>query len=82
MRKSPSASFPLPMHNHSHLSPTNSVLSFAHLSYQVTTPSGVVKKLVDDVSVDIKAGELLAIMASPYMWCQFYVLKCDLALGT
>jgi hypothetical protein len=39
-----------------------SVLRFSHLSYQVKTKGGVAKVLVDDVSVDIKAGELLAIM--------------------
>ncbi|GLB44858.1 putative ABC-2 type transporter [Lyophyllum shimeji] len=42
--------------------PTNSVLSFSHLSYEVNLKGGAVKKLLDDVSVDIKAGELLAIM--------------------
>ncbi|KDR73313.1 hypothetical protein GALMADRAFT_251927 [Galerina marginata CBS 339.88] len=38
-----------------------SVLSFKHLSYAVKTPNGQ-KKLIDDISVDIRAGELLAIM--------------------
>ncbi|KAG6897314.1 hypothetical protein C0992_002490, partial [Termitomyces sp. T32_za158] len=40
----------------------NSVLSFSHLCYEVTVKGGVSRKLLDDVSVDIKAGELLAIM--------------------
>ncbi|PPQ75685.1 hypothetical protein CVT26_001519 [Gymnopilus dilepis] len=38
-----------------------SVLSFKHLSYTVKTANGP-KRLVDDISVDIRAGELLAIM--------------------
>lgn len=40
-----------------------SVLSFAHLSYHVKSPQGE-KTLVDDVSVDVKAGQLLAIMVN------------------
>lgn len=40
-----------------------SVLSFKHLSYTVKTANGP-KRLVDDISVDIRAGELLAIMVS------------------
>ncbi|KAF9460328.1 P-loop containing nucleoside triphosphate hydrolase protein [Collybia nuda] len=40
---------------------SKSVLSFSRLSYQVPTKDGM-KKLVDDVSIDIRAGELLAIM--------------------
>lgn len=39
------------------------VLSFSHLSYHVPDTKGSGEKaLVDDVSVEIKAGELLAIM--------------------
>ncbi|KAF8154965.1 P-loop containing nucleoside triphosphate hydrolase protein [Crassisporium funariophilum] len=38
-----------------------SVLSYQHLTFSVNSTSGC-KKLIDDVSVDIKAGELLAIM--------------------
>lgn len=38
-----------------------SVLSYKNLSYSVKTKAGQ-KQLVDDVSVDIRAGELLAIM--------------------
>lgn len=38
--------------------PTGSVLTFSHLSYTVKTKTGD-KKLIDDVSVSIKAGELL-----------------------
>lgn len=42
---------------------SSSVLSFCHLSYHVPdTKGGGKKALVDDVSVEIKAGELLAIM--------------------
>jgi ABC-type glutathione transport system ATPase component len=41
---------------------SGSILRFSHLSYQVKTKGGVAKVLVDDVSVEIKAGELLAIM--------------------
>lgn len=45
----------------------NSILSFRHLSYQVKPsrrgPSNPAL-LVDDVSVDVRAGELLAIMVS------------------
>ncbi|KAG6918439.1 hypothetical protein DXG01_014620 [Tephrocybe rancida] len=44
------------------MSLTNSVLSFSHLSYQVGVKGGARKTLLDDVSVEIKAGELLAIM--------------------
>ncbi|KAG6855896.1 hypothetical protein H0H87_009576 [Tephrocybe sp. NHM501043] len=44
------------------MSSTNSVLSFSHLGYQVPVKGGAWRKLLDDVSVDIKAGELLAIM--------------------
>lgn len=40
---------------------SKSVLSFSHLSYQVATKDGM-KKMVDDVSVEIRAGELLAVM--------------------
>jgi ABC-type glutathione transport system ATPase component len=47
--------------SHARLNSSKSVLSFAHLSYQVGTKDGV-KKLIDDVSVEVKAGELLAIM--------------------
>ncbi|KAF9269354.1 P-loop containing nucleoside triphosphate hydrolase protein [Marasmius fiardii PR-910] len=39
-----------------------SVLSFRHLSYQVSQKGGKSRALVDDVSVDVKSGELLAIM--------------------
>ncbi|KAG5638547.1 hypothetical protein H0H81_012048 [Sphagnurus paluster] len=41
---------------------TNSVLSFSNLSYEVSLKGGASKKLLDDVSVEVKAGELLAIM--------------------
>jgi hypothetical protein len=41
---------------------TGSVLCYSHLSYQVKTKVGGAKVLVDDVSVEIKAGQLLAIM--------------------
>ncbi|KAJ7085467.1 P-loop containing nucleoside triphosphate hydrolase protein [Mycena belliarum] len=42
---------------------SGSILSFQHLSYQVASKdSKVPKLLVDDVSVTVKAGELLAIM--------------------
>ncbi|PPR01462.1 hypothetical protein CVT24_001866 [Panaeolus cyanescens] len=41
----------------------SSVLSYRHLSYAVGNKSGTsFKKLVDDVSIDVRAGELLAIM--------------------
>jgi hypothetical protein len=40
-----------------------SVLSYKNLSYSVKTKAGQ-KQLIDDVSVDIRAGELLAIMVS------------------
>ncbi|KAL0572864.1 hypothetical protein V5O48_009094 [Marasmius crinis-equi] len=39
-----------------------STLSFEHLSYHVSTKKGGKKTLVDDVSVVVKPGELLAIM--------------------
>ncbi|KAG5643274.1 hypothetical protein DXG03_001241 [Asterophora parasitica] len=42
--------------------PTSSVLSFSHLTYEVPLRGGAVKKLLDDVSVEVKVGELLAIM--------------------
>ncbi|KAI0789359.1 P-loop containing nucleoside triphosphate hydrolase protein [Abortiporus biennis] len=38
-----------------------SVLSFRHLNYEVPAKGGF-KRLVDDVSVDVRAGEMLAIM--------------------
>ena len=38
-----------------------SVLSYKNLSYSIKTKAGQ-KQLIDDVSVDIRAGELLAIM--------------------
>jgi ABC-type glutathione transport system ATPase component len=38
-----------------------STLSFKHLSYEVMDKSGP-KRLVDDISVKVTAGELLAIM--------------------
>lgn len=41
-----------------------SVLSFQHLSYHLTLKDASTKFLVDDVSVEVKAGELLAIMVS------------------
>lgn len=40
---------------------SGSTLSYQHLSFSVSTKKGS-KVLLDDVSVDIKAGELLAIM--------------------
>ncbi|PFH45697.1 hypothetical protein AMATHDRAFT_77954 [Amanita thiersii Skay4041] len=50
--------------NHSATHQRPSVLSFSHLSYQVTAGKGkgASIKLVDDVSVDVRAGEMLAIM--------------------
>lgn len=42
-------------------SSNNSVLSYRHLSYSVRTKDGP-KKLLDDVSVDVHAGELLGIL--------------------
>ncbi|KAF7344889.1 ABC transporter domain-containing protein [Mycena venus] len=45
------------------VNPSGSTLSFHHLSYQVDSKgSKAGKLLVDDVSVTVKAGELLAIM--------------------
>ncbi|KAG6864929.1 hypothetical protein C0991_006311 [Blastosporella zonata] len=44
------------------MSSANSVLSFSHLSYQVPVKGGAWRTLLDDVSVEVKAGELLAIM--------------------
>lgn len=43
-----------------------SVLSYAHLSYQIPSRRSGAKyiKLVDDVSVEVRPGEMLAIMAS------------------
>ena len=38
-----------------------SVLSYKNLSYALKTKAGQ-KRLIDDISVDIRAGELLAIM--------------------
>jgi len=38
-----------------------SVLSYKNLSYSVKAKAGQ-KQLIDDVSVDVRAGELLAIM--------------------
>lgn len=43
---------------------SGSILCFSHLSYQVKTKGGLAKVLVDDVSVKIQAGQLLAIMVS------------------
>ncbi|KAL7415076.1 P-loop containing nucleoside triphosphate hydrolase protein [Mrakia frigida] len=40
---------------------TGSSLSFSHLSYTIKTKAGE-KKLINDVSIKVKAGELLAIM--------------------
>ncbi|KAJ7019734.1 P-loop containing nucleoside triphosphate hydrolase protein [Mycena alexandri] len=48
-------------HGHE-VNPSGSTLSFLHLSYQVQSKGGKGKLLVDDVSVTVKAGELLAIM--------------------
>ncbi|KAJ7462986.1 ABC-2 type transporter-domain-containing protein [Mycena latifolia] len=42
--------------------PSGSTLSFQHLSYQVDPKGSKGKLLVDDVSVTVRAGELLAIM--------------------
>lgn len=42
---------------------SGSMLSLHHLSYQVSSASRK-KILVDDVSVSVKAGELLAVMVS------------------
>lgn len=42
-----------------------SILSYEHLSYSVSTKQGV-KLLVDDISLDIRAGELLAIMVRTF----------------
>ncbi|KAJ7455553.1 P-loop containing nucleoside triphosphate hydrolase protein [Mycena latifolia] len=42
--------------------PSGSTLSFQHLSYQVDSKGSKGKLLVDDVSVTVRAGELLAIM--------------------
>ncbi|KAL0071130.1 hypothetical protein AAF712_001688 [Marasmius tenuissimus] len=39
-----------------------SVLSFEHLSYHISKKSGEKRTLVDDISVRVKPGELLAIM--------------------
>ena len=44
------------------VNPPGSTLSFRHLSYQVDSKGAKGKLLVDDVSVTVKAGELLAIM--------------------
>ncbi|KAJ7088263.1 P-loop containing nucleoside triphosphate hydrolase protein [Mycena epipterygia] len=44
------------------VNPSGSTLSFLHLSYQVDSKGSKGKLLVDDVSVTVKAGELLAIM--------------------
>lgn len=41
-----------------------SILSFRHLSYAVNTKRGQ-KMLIDEVSVDVYAGQLLAIMVFP-----------------
>lgn len=43
------------------LEASGSVLSYEHLSYEVGI-KGRTKRLVDDVSVQVRAGELLAIM--------------------
>ena len=40
-----------------------SVLSFQHLSYAVSTKGGQ-KTLIDDITVNVCAGELLAVMVS------------------
>jgi hypothetical protein len=48
-----------PLHE---VNPSGSTLSFLHLSYQVDSKRNKGKLLVDDVSVTVKAGELLAIM--------------------
>ncbi|KIJ49523.1 hypothetical protein M422DRAFT_27888 [Sphaerobolus stellatus SS14] len=42
--------------------PTGSLLSFRHLTYEIKTKSKHTKTLIDDISVDVRAGELLAIM--------------------
>jgi len=53
-----------------HNTPSGSLLSFRNLSYQVKTKSKEnsdsvkMKTLVDNVSVDVTAGEILAIMVS------------------
>ncbi|KAF7373135.1 ABC transporter domain-containing protein [Mycena sanguinolenta] len=44
------------------VNPLGSTLSFLHLSHQVDAKESKGKFLVDDVSVTVKAGELLAIM--------------------
>ncbi|KAF7373722.1 ABC transporter domain-containing protein [Mycena sanguinolenta] len=44
------------------VNPLGSTLSFLHLSYQVNAKESKGKLLIDDVSVTVKAGELLAIM--------------------
>ncbi|KAJ7164182.1 P-loop containing nucleoside triphosphate hydrolase protein [Mycena filopes] len=47
---------------HASGSNSGSTVVFEHLSYQVPGKAGAGKLLVDDVSVSVKAGELLAIM--------------------
>lgn len=46
---------------------SGSTLSYRHLSYNVKVADGR-KTLVDDVSVDIRPGELLAIMVCTSLW--------------
>lgn len=41
---------------------SGSTLSYKHLTYSVSTKKVVQKVLIDDVSLEVKAGELLAIM--------------------
>lgn len=53
----------------------NSVLSFSHLGYEVTVKSGASRKLLDDVSVEIKAGELLAIMVNTHTLIRSFTIE-------
>ncbi|KAF9000113.1 P-loop containing nucleoside triphosphate hydrolase protein [Cyathus striatus] len=48
--------------DHGKHSSSSSVLVYHHLTYEVKTKEGGVKRLVDDISVEVRAGELLAIM--------------------
>ena len=49
------------MQSNSMPSHMGSLLSYEHLGYSVSTKQGS-KLLIDDISVEVRAGELLAIM--------------------
>jgi hypothetical protein len=58
------------LEKHHEANPSGSTLSFEHLSYRVEVKGSKGKFLVDDVSVTVKSGELLAIMVGVVLFLE------------